>query len=97
MKKKILLLMAMLAMLGCVFVISTSAAELNVGEVVYTVTQGATPAENKAVVNSHKNVTFTTTDITIPVSVQDDDGVVYYVTGLHSEAMEAAILEQYAR
>ena len=48
MKKKILLLMAMLAMLVCVFVISTSAAELNVGEVVYTVTQGATPAENTA-------------------------------------------------
>ena len=75
-KRKILFVLAKMALLICVLVISTSAAEVTVGDVTYTVTQGATPEENTAIVNSHKGVTFTTTDITIPVSITDENGVV---------------------
>ncbi len=91
MKRKILFLLVMMALLACVLVISVSAAETTVGEVTYTLTQGATPEENTAVVNSHKSKTFTTTDITIPVSVEYE-GEVYYVTALHSEAFRATNL-----
>ncbi len=92
MKRKLLLFMVMTSLLICLFVVSISALEVTVGEVTYTVTQGATPEENTAVVNSHKSKTFTTTDITIPVSVQDENGTVYYVTGLHSEAFRSTNL-----
>ena len=92
MKRKALLILVMMALLMCMLVISASATEITVGDITYTLTQGATPEKNTAVINSHKNVTFTTTDITIPVSVQDADGVVYYVTGLHSEAFRSTNL-----
>lgn len=89
MKKKVLLTLAIMAMIICVFAISVSAAEVIVDEIKYTVTEGATEAENTAVINSHKGTKFTgNLDKYIPEYVEYN-GEKYYVTDINYTAFES--------
>ena len=79
MKKKLLISLAVMALLILAFSLSVSAATYVDGEVSYTLTKGATEEENIAKINSHKGKVFENTVITIPAYVVYE-GEKYYVT-----------------
>ena len=81
MKKKILLALAIMAMLVFVISLSVGAVDVSEDEVSYTLTKGATEAENTAKINaSNKGKSFTDTVINIPAYIEYE-GEKYYVTG----------------
>ncbi len=92
MQKKFLLILAMVAVVICLFVVAVGAETVTVDEVTYTLTAGATEEENTARINSHKKISFTSTELTIPVYVESEDGVKYYVTSMDSAAFEGTNL-----
>ncbi|MBO5261427.1 MAG: leucine-rich repeat protein [Clostridia bacterium] len=83
MKKKLLLTLAIMALLVFVVSLSVSAASFTYDEVNYTLTKGATEEENTAEINSHKGKSFTDTVINIPAYIEYQ-GEKYYVTDSNS-------------
>ena len=54
MRRKILLMIAIVAMLACVFAISISAESITDNEISYEITKGATEELNTAVIGNNK-------------------------------------------
>lgn len=79
MKKKLLVAFIAVLALVCLFTIAVSAAQI--GELNYTLTEGATESENTAKINKHENAIFEETDIVIPEYVEYE-GKKYYVTAM---------------
>lgn len=83
MKKKLLLTLAIMALLVFVVSLSVSADSCTYDEVNYTLTKGATEEENTAEINNHKGKSFTDTVINIPAYIEYQ-GEKYYVTDSNS-------------